>query len=73
MIHTHTINARVQITFQYNDMKGTRITETNLDDAINSALHLAINPNFHTIEEATSLLHVKVTCNQESFVMEPNQ
>lgn len=47
----------VKIQFRYDEER------TNLHDAMNIAEHLAVNPNFHTIEEGVELIRVQ-TCNQ---------
>lgn len=39
----------------------------DFDEAFNSAIHLAINPNYHTIEEGISLINVTATSNQQTF------
>lgn len=54
-------NVFVQIKFEYNDEK------TELDDAINTAVHLAITPNFGTIEQGVHLTNVQATFNQETI------
>ena len=54
-------NVFVKIRFEYNDEK------TELDDAINTAVHLAITPNFGTIEQGVHLTKVQATFNQETI------
>lgn len=66
MVHTFTQNIFIQATFEYTDTANNGIEATNLDDAIQTAVNLAINPNFRTIEQGTHLLEVTATFNQET-------
>ena len=66
MVHTFTQNILIQVTFEYTDTTHNGIPATNLDDAIQTAVGLAINPNFNTIEQGTHLLEVTATFNQET-------
>ena len=68
MIHTYTINVLCQITFEYNDRKTGFIPATNLDDACDTAINLAIQPNFHTIENGCALLEVRATHAQNTRI-----
>lgn len=47
------INVNVEITFEYSDKSG------GIGSAIQSALSLAIEPNFHTIENGVQLVNVE--------------
>ena len=47
------INVNVEITFEYSDKSG------GIGNAIQSALSLAIEPNFHTIENGVQLVNVE--------------
>lgn len=60
-----TICALVQIEFEYKEDQ--KFQPRDLEQDIHTAVHLAISPNYHTIEEGVSLNDVKVTCNQQTF------
>lgn len=47
------INVNVEITFEYSEKSG------GIDNAIQSAIALAIEPNYHTIENGVQLLKVQ--------------
>lgn len=47
------INVNVEITFEYSDKSG------GIDNAIKSAVGLAIEPNFHTVENGVRLVNVQ--------------
>ena len=47
------INVNVEITFEYSEKSG------GIDNAIQSAVALAIEPNFHTIENGVHLVNVQ--------------
>ena len=47
------INVNVEITFEYSEKTG------GIDNAIQSAIALAIEPNYHTIENGVQLLNVQ--------------
>ena len=48
------INVNVEITFEYSEKSG------GIDNAIQSAIALAIEPNYHTIENGVQLLNVQM-------------
>ena len=47
------INVNVEITFAYSEKSG------EIDNAIQTAIGLAIEPNYHTIENGVRLIKVK--------------
>ena len=47
------INVNVEITFEYSEKSG------GIDNAIQSVIALAIEPNYHTIENGVQLLNVQ--------------
>lgn len=47
------INVNVEVTFEYSEKSG------GIDNAIQSAIALAIEPNYHTIENGVQLLNVQ--------------
>lgn len=48
------INVNVEITFEYSEKSG------GIDNAIQSAIALAVEPNYHTIENGVQLLNVQM-------------
>ena len=60
-----TICAFVQIEFECNEDK--KYQPRDLEQDIQTAVYLAIRPNYHTIDNGISLNDVKATCNQTTF------
>lgn len=57
------ICALVQIEFECNEKRPVR----DFNEALSTAVYLAINPNYHTVEEGISLTNVTATSNQTTF------
>lgn len=57
-------NAQIQIAFEIREDKKHA---TDLNDAITTAIYLAINPNFNTVEEGISLTGVEVVVNGQTI------
>ena len=57
------ITAQVQIEFECTK----EIMIKDLEEASDTAVYLAMNPNFHTVEEGVHITNVTVTRNQKTY------
>lgn len=64
------ITALVQIEFECNEDKKY---QRDIDQDLLTAVSLAINPNYHTIEDGVSLNDVKVTVYDQHTINFPKQ
>lgn len=66
----YTICALVQIEFE---CKEDKLQTRDINQDILTAVHLAIEPNYHTVEEGISLNDVKVTIDDQQTINFPKQ
>lgn len=61
-MQTHSYIATVQVDFEYDH------TETSYNDARMAALHMAIRPLFHVLQNTTKVVRVVVSDNEGAGV-----
>ena len=61
-MQTHSYIATVQVDFEYDP------TETSYNDARMAALHMAIRPLFHVLQDSTKVVRVVVSDNEGAGV-----